>query len=94
MRRLALMLVAVATLTALSAGSAFANYGPGALYQIEISSNVTGPHGGGIWLWIEFTANGGGDYAGSDCGRGADERPRPDRGDVQLLVDERRQPHH
>jgi hypothetical protein len=56
-----------------------ADYGPGALYQIEfvsgdngsshlpVGSRGGGPQGGGVWLWIalypDFTA----DYAGSDC---------------------------
>jgi hypothetical protein len=54
-----------------------------AVYQVEISSNIPGPNGGGIWLWIELNSNGCGDYAGSDCGRGADERAKADRGDVR-----------
>jgi hypothetical protein len=82
MKRLALTLAVVAALAALAAGSAAADYGEGTVYQVEISSNIAGPHGGGIWLWIELNANGGGDYAGSDCGRGASEHAVADRGDV------------
>ncbi len=82
MKRLVLTLATLAASAGLAASTASADYGPGAVYQIEISSNVPGPHGGGIWLWIELNADGGGDYAGSDCGRGADERARSDRGDV------------
>lgn len=82
MKRLMLMLAVLAASAGLAASAASADYGPGAVYQIEISSNVPGPHGGGIWLWIELNTSGGGDYAGSDCGRGADERARSDRGDV------------
>jgi hypothetical protein len=58
------------------------DYGPGAVYQIEISSNITGKNGGGVWLWIELNAYGTGDYAGSDCGRGSAERATSDRGDI------------
>jgi hypothetical protein len=83
MKRLVLAVAAVATLVAFTAGSASADYGQGAVYQVEISSNIPGPNGGGIWLWIELNSNGGGDYAGSDCGRGADERAKADRGDVR-----------
>jgi len=82
MKRLVLAVVAVTTLAVFTAGSASAGYGRGAVYQVEISSNIPGPNGGGIWLWIELNSNGHGDYAGSDCGRGADERARADRGDV------------
>ena len=82
MKRLMLALAIVGALAALAAGSAAADYGQGAVYQVEISSNVPGPHGGGIWLWIELNASGGGDYAGSDCGRGAAEHAVADGGDV------------
>jgi len=81
MKRLVPILAVLAVSAGFAAGTASADYGPGAVYQIEISSNVPGPHGGGIWLWIELDASGG-DYAGSDCGRGAAERARSDRGDV------------
>lgn len=82
MKRLAFTLVTAAALATFGATSASADYGPGVAYQVEISSNVPVPHGGGIWLWIELNSNGGGDYAGSDCGRGADERAKADRGDI------------
>jgi hypothetical protein len=93
MKRLRRMLVAfVATgvlaagLLAAIAGPASADYGPGAVYQVEITANEPGPNGGGIWLWIELTPSGGsttsgtGDYAGSDCGHGL--RAARDLGDV------------
>lgn len=64
------------------AGRATRDYGPGATYQVEISSNITGKNGGGIWLWIELNADGTGDYAGSDCGRGSAGRAKSDRGEI------------
>lgn len=85
MKRLLIVLAAVASfgsVSVLAAGSAAADYGQGAVYQVEISSNVAGPNGGGIWLWIELNSSGGGDYTGSDCGRGADERAKADLGDI------------
>ncbi|TMK73099.1 MAG: hypothetical protein E6G50_02525 [Actinobacteria bacterium] len=68
------------------AAPASADYGPGAMYQVEITANEGGPTGGGIWLWIELTPGAGsttsgtGDYTGSDCGHG--HGAAPDRGDV------------
>lgn len=43
-------------------------YGNTAIYQIELSANISGHDGGGVWLWIELDSNGTGDYKGSDCG--------------------------
>jgi hypothetical protein len=69
--------VVVATVAAMlgAAGTAAAAPGtpPGgdAAYQVEISANVAGPNGGGSWYWLELDKDGGGIYAGSDCGRGA-----------------------
>jgi hypothetical protein len=68
------------------AAPASAEYGPGAMFQVEITANEPGPAGGGIWLWIELTPTAGsttsgtGDYTGSDCGHG--HGSAPDRGDV------------
>jgi hypothetical protein len=83
MKRLPRMLVALvatgalaAAMFAATAGTASADYGPGALYQVEITANEGGHDGGGIWLWIALypsvgsTTSGTGDYAGSDCGHG------------------------
>ncbi len=54
-----------------TATPALADYGQGAVYQIEISANQTSPQGGGgAWLWIELHSGGTGDYTGSDCGHG------------------------
>ncbi|HZR93234.1 MAG TPA: hypothetical protein VFA44_12610 [Gaiellaceae bacterium] len=85
-----LLATAAATLAglALAAGTASADYGQGAGYQIELSGNIPGNQGGGIWLWIELTpsapnaTSGTGDYSGSDCGRGAGEHARADSGQV------------
>jgi hypothetical protein len=41
-----------------------ADYGPTAVYQVEISSN---PAGNGIWFWAELSPNGTGDYEQTDC---------------------------
>lgn len=57
-------------------GAAFADYGPGAPYQIEISANCVGPEsclpgvvqGYGVWLWAELDADHTGDYEAADCG--------------------------
>jgi hypothetical protein len=53
-----------------AAAPALADYGRGAQYQIELSANLPGNQGGGVWLWITLNSNGTGDYAGADCGRG------------------------
>jgi hypothetical protein len=79
LRRLFAVLVATgglaAAMLAVGVGPASADYGPGAVYEIEISANANGPQGGGVWLWIALyptlgPAAGTGDYAGSDCGHG------------------------
>lgn len=67
--------VGIGTVAA-TAASAWADYGPGNVYQVEISSNLTGVGGGGVWLWLALspsagsTTSGTGDYQGSDCGHG------------------------
>jgi hypothetical protein len=76
-----LLIVLVSAVAAVSAGSASAEYGRGAIYQIELSVNSSGPQGGGIWLWIGLNADGTGDYAGSDCGHGG-AGTASDKGDV------------
>ena len=45
-------------------------YEPGSIYQIELSANIPGVQGGGLWLWIGLHPDGNGDYAGADCGHG------------------------
>ena len=76
---LAAFAAAIAT-AAIAAAPAAADYGPGAVYQVEITVNEGGPGGGGIWLWLALYPNGTGDYAGSDCGHG--HGAAADRGDV------------
>jgi hypothetical protein len=78
---------------AATAAPAAADYGPGNVYQIEISSNDTGPVGGGIWLWLALspspgsTTSGTGDYTGSDCGHGFGSAGAvPDAGDVTWSI--------
>jgi hypothetical protein len=82
-------------------GTASADYGKGAVHQVEISSSITpnffGPGtGGGIWLWIELngsspTSGGTGDYTGSDCLHHipflGPTGAHPDSGDVKWTSD-------
>lgn len=85
----------LAVVAGLAAGALFAvpqaqaDYGQGAVYQIELSldDNVTEHgQGGGIWLWIALYPDRTGDYAGSDCisqgGRYGVHGAYPDQGDV------------
>jgi hypothetical protein len=73
-----------AGLVAGTGGTAWADYGNSAVYQIEISANQTSPDGGGgAWLWIELDCNGTGYYTGSDCGHGfGSAGAASDKGDV------------
>jgi hypothetical protein len=70
-------LVAVLSSMAMAAGlllvmaaPASATYGQGAQYQVELSVNIPGRDGGGVWLWIGLNKDGSADWAGSDCGHG------------------------
>lgn len=84
MGRIKMLLVAGVLATAvagLMAAPALADYGKGAQYQIELSANISGKTGGGVWLWITLNSNGTGDYAGSDCGHGG-TGAASDKGDV------------
>lgn len=57
-----------AALTVGAATPALADYGNSAQFQVEISANnVGGVPGDGVWLWIELSSNGSGDYTGADC---------------------------
>lgn len=80
-RKLLFLVLLVAAIAGVSTASASADYGQGAIYQIELSVNSPGPHGGSIWLWVGLNADGTGDYAGSDCGHGGGGTAS-DRGDV------------
>lgn len=81
-------------LLATTAGVASADYGPGALYQIEFVTGDNGAsyapvgqrgaaaalNGGGQWLWFALYPNGDADYAGTDCLSALGSFP--DRGDA------------
>jgi len=71
------VVLAAGLVLAAAPGAAFADYGHGAAYQIELSANLNGQaakalggSGGGAWLWIELSSDHTGDYQGSDCGHG------------------------
>jgi hypothetical protein len=79
-----------------SRGTALADYGKGAVYQVEISANCNGPttcipgvvQGYGIWLWAELNADGTGDYQAADCGHGFGQSGAfHDSGDVRWTSD-------
>ena len=66
-RSAAMLLVAVALAGGIlvrTAGTAHADYGSGARYQVEISSN---PGGFGFWLWAELGPGQTSDYQETDC---------------------------
>src|SRR5438874_9641849 len=73
MRRWLVALLVTGALTAAAfAATASAEYGPGAVYQVEISANaLPGPS---FWFWAELDPGGtSGDYQMTDCihvGRG------------------------
>jgi hypothetical protein len=52
------------------AAPAMADYGPTAVYQVMLSTNVPGNQGGGVWLWLELSSDHSVDYQGADCGHG------------------------
>jgi hypothetical protein len=54
----------VGLLVTSSGGTALADYGSGAQYQVEISSN---PGGVGFWLWSELGPGQSSDYQETDC---------------------------
>lgn len=79
-RRLLVAGVLAVAAAALTATPALA-YGAGAQYNIELSANIAGKTGGGVWLWIQLNSNGTGDYTGADCGHGNGPAVS-DKGDV------------
>ena len=71
LKRAAMAVTLAGSAVALPAVPALASgYGPGAVYEIELSANAAGPEGGGLWLWIALYPDGTGDYSGADCGHG------------------------
>ena len=78
---LAAAAVMAATMILGTSGVALAgDYGPGAVYQVELTANVGGHDGGGVWLWLALYPDGSGDYRGSDCGHS--HGATRDQGDV------------
>lgn len=76
-KRMAVAFIAVGGMAAgalvATAGPAFADYGPGAAYQVEVSANTNHPSTGSFWIWAELTpaapgaTHGTGDYEEADC---------------------------
>jgi hypothetical protein len=56
------------------------------IYQVELSANIPGVQGGGLWLWIGLNPSGTGDYSGSDCGHGG-AGAASDKGEVTWHYD-------
>jgi hypothetical protein len=81
MKKLLLLVTLVAAFAAVLATGASADYGNTATYQIELSANIPGHLGGGVWLWIELSSDYTGDYTGSDCGH-AGQGAAADKGSV------------
>jgi hypothetical protein len=86
MRRLLVALIATGALTAaVFAATASAEYGPGAVYQVEISANAQ--PGPSFWFWAELDPGGaGGDYQMTDCihvGRGGPNAAAHASGEVE-----------
>lgn len=85
---LAALTAAIACIAAVAAPSSRADYGSGALYNIELSANNVGVvqgTGKGLWLWIELSSGGGGDFTGAGCkhnGSGGADGATPQAGDV------------
>jgi hypothetical protein len=78
-------LVAAAALFFGTAAGAHAEYGPGAVYQVEISANaLPGPS---FWFWAELDPGGtSGDYQMTDCihvGRGGPNAAAHASGEVE-----------
>jgi hypothetical protein len=69
----------------------FADYGRGAVYQIEISANNVGQvPGDGAWIWIALNRDGTGDYEATDCvhtGSGGLNTAGHSAGDVRWTSD-------
>jgi hypothetical protein len=64
---IATSVLAVGLLVAMT-GTASADYGRGAQFQVTISANnVGGVPGDGVWAWIALYPGGTGDYTAADC---------------------------
>jgi hypothetical protein len=94
MRKIAALAAAVVVSAAVSivaAPRASAEYGKGAVFQVEISANnVGGVPGGGAWIWIGLNRDGTGDYTMADCihtGRAGLNAAAHSRGDVTWTDD-------
>jgi hypothetical protein len=77
-------LVAAAALFFGTAAGASADYGPGAVYQVEISANAS--PGPSFWFWAELDPGGTGDYQMTDCihvGRGGPNAAAHASGEVE-----------
>jgi len=84
-RLLAALLVTGALTAAVFAATASADYGPGAVYQVEISANAQ--PGPSFWFWAELDQGGtSGDYQMTDCihvGRGGPNAAAHASGEVE-----------
>src|ERR1043166_8050908 len=80
-KKLLLLIALAASFAAATAATASAQYGAGDVYQIELSMNIPGKQGGGVWLWLALNRDGTGDYSGSDCGHGG-QGAASDKGDL------------
>jgi hypothetical protein len=84
----AVLTTAIACLAAVAAPTSRADYGRGALYNIEFSANNVGVvqgTGKGLWLWIQLDSGGGGDFTGAGCkhnGSGGADGATPQAGGV------------
>lgn len=89
-RSLALVAVtaSIVCIAAVAAPSSRADYGASAQYQIELSANNVGVVAGtgkGLWLWIELSTGGSGDFTGAGCKHNGSTGPNgasPQSGDV------------
>jgi len=85
---LAALTAAIACIAAVATPSSRADYGSSALYNIELSANNVGVvqgTGKGLWLWIELSSGGKGDFTGAGCkhnGSGGADGATPQSGDV------------
>lgn len=65
MRKLLLLLAVTAAAAAALTTTASADYGPGTVYQVEISANDV--HGGNFWFWAALGPGQESDYQNTDC---------------------------